>query len=626
MNFTPDFLDEIRARISVSEVVGRQVKLQRRGREFVGLSPFNAEKTPSFTVNDQKGFYHCFSSGKHGDIFRFIMETEGLSFPEAVERLAGQAGVPMPERTAQDREREKKRATLLDVMALSASFFENALRSDRGVAARRYLEERGLAPSTWQRFGIGYAPNDRYALKQFLAAEGVDQALMAESGMLIAGEDIAVSYDRFRDRITFPITDLKDRVIAFGGRAMNPDVPAKYLNSPETPLFHKGAILYNHANARKAAYDTQALIVAEGYMDVIALGLAGFNHAVAPLGTALTERQLQLVWRMTPEPVLCFDGDKAGLRAAFRALDLALPMLQPGYSLRFALLPQGLDPDDLIREQGKDAMQQVLDSAHPLSDMLWSREIRTGTWDTPERRAALEKALENRLSEISDQKVRHHYASDIQSRLARLWRRDAPPPARRGGRQGPGNGRRQAGANFRAPAGPRRLARPEQMAAGLGQREVLLLLAPIHYPDLLDRFSEKLAEIDFTTPELDRLRISLLDAASLPENLDRSHLIDHLANRGHGPALTRLEQAEAKAGRPMAAHVAKTGNVDGIIEQWQQAEKLHSKHTSLLRELHLTELAFGQDMTDENFARMKEIRAQIETLDGLDAAHEEQDL
>ena len=621
MNFSPDFLDEIRARLQVSEVVARQVKLQRRGREFVGLSPFNAEKTPSFTVNDQKGFYHCFSSGKHGDIFRFVMETEGLSFPEAVEKLAGEAGIPMPERSSYDIERDKKRTTLLDVMEKAAAFFENSLRSDKGTAARRYLEDRGLAPACWPRFRIGYAPRERYALKEFLATEGVSQDQMAESGMLIAGEDIAVSYDRFRDRIIFPITDLKDQVIAFGGRAMNPDVPAKYLNSPETPLFHKGTILFNHFAARKAAYDEHSLIVAEGYMDVIALNLAGFNHAVAPLGTALTERQLQLAWRMAPEPVLCFDGDKAGLRAAFRALDLALPHLRPGYSLRFALLPEGLDPDDLIRDQGRDAMMNVINGAHPLSAMLWSREVQAGSWDTPERKAALEKNLESKLSEITDQKVRHHYASDLRAKLNRLWQKGTQETSRSSlTRRHP----KPAFANQKTGRG---LMRPgAHLTPGLNRREVLLILAPIHYPELLDKFIERLAEVDFTSPELDRLRQSLLDAAALPENLDRSHLIDHLADRGHGPALNRLEQAEARAGRPMAAHVAKTGSVDGIIEQWLQAEKLHSKHTSLMRELHTTEMAFGQDMNDENFARMKEIRAQIETLEGLDAAHEEQDL
>ncbi len=627
MNFTPDFLDEIRARLPVSEVVMRQVKLQRRGREFVGLSPFNAEKTPSFTVNDQKGFYHCFSSGKHGDIFRFVMETEGLSFPEAVERLASDAGVPMPERSDHDREREKRRLTLLDVMTKAATFFEQSLQAPEAAAARQYLEGRGLAPPSWKRFGIGYAPPGRYALKQYLASAGIDQALMAESGMLIAGEDIAVSYDRFRDRIIFPITDLQNRVIAFGGRAMNPDVPAKYLNSPETPLFHKGAILYNHAAARKAAYDAGGVIVAEGYMDVIALNLAGFDHAVAPLGTALTERQLQLIWRMAPEPVLCFDGDKAGLRAAFRALDLALPHLKAGYSLRFALLPEGLDPDDLIRDKGREAMAEILAKAHPLSAMLWSREVQAGSWNTPERRAALEKNLEAKLSEITDPKVRHHYAADLKNRLSRLW---GSEPARqpRAGQPRPRAAAqpRAFGRDGRPPASQGLMRPPARLASGLNRREVLLALAPIHFPEILDRFTEKLAELDFSTPELDRLRQSLLDAAALPENLDRSHLIDHLADRGHGPALARLEQAEARAGNPMAAYVAKTGNIEGLIEQWLQAEKLHKKHTSLLRELHSTEMAFGQDMTDENFARMKEIRAQIDTLEGLEAAHEEQDV
>src|SRR6476646_2727773 len=330
MRFPPQFLDELRARLLVSEVVGRRVRLKKAGREWRGLSPFNQEKTPSFFVNDQKMAWFDFSSGKNGNIFDFVMMTEGLSFPEAVERLAGEAGLPLPTISRAEEARDERRKTLNDVMELAAKFFEATLAARAGAKARGYLAER-------------------FALKEHLGKEGITTPDMIEAGLLVAGDDIPVPYDRFRDRVMFPITDLRGRVIAFGGRALEKDVPAKYLNSPETPLFHKGDNLYNHQTARKATHDGASLIVVEGYVDVIAMVTAGFPGSVAPLGTALTENQLALLWKMADEPILCFDGDRAGQKAAYRAADLALPALLPGKSLRFALLPEGQDPDDLAR-------------------------------------------------------------------------------------------------------------------------------------------------------------------------------------------------------------------------------------------------------------------------------------
>ncbi len=337
MRFPPSLLDEIRARLSVSQVVSRKVPLKRAGREFKGLSPFKQERTPSFTVNDQKGFYHCFASGEHGDIFTFLVKTEGLSFPEAVERLAQEAGVPMPKASPRDAQIEDERARLYALLATASDFFEKQLTT-QAQEARRYLEKRGLGRDAISRFRLGYAPNSKSALKEHLAKAGFSTAEMVASGMLIAGDDIPVAYDRFRHRIMFPIADIKGRVIAFGGRALDPDAPAKYLNSPETPLFHKGTVLFNAHNARAAAHDKGQVIVVEGYMDVIALSEAGFPQTVAPLGTALTEDQLKLLWRMAPEPILCFDGDAAGRRAAFRAVETALPHLRPGFSVQFAFL------------------------------------------------------------------------------------------------------------------------------------------------------------------------------------------------------------------------------------------------------------------------------------------------
>ena len=325
MKFPPEFLDEIRTRLPVSEVAGKRVKLRKEGREWRGLSPFTSEKTPSFFVNDQKGFFHDFSSGKHGDAFAFLMETEGLSFPEAVERLAGMAGLPMPRASQAEAAEEKKRLSLLDVMGVAARLFEANLQAPIGARARGYLADRNLGAPVQQRFGLGYASPERFALRDALAAQGASAEAMIEAGLLVHGQDIAVPYDRFRDRVMFPIHDRSGRVIAFGGRAMEAGAKAKYLNSPETPLFHKGALLFNHHRARKSAHDVGSIIVVEGYIDAIAMSEAGFPNVVAPLGTALTPDQCQLLWAMASEPILCFDGDGAGRRAAFRAIETALP-------------------------------------------------------------------------------------------------------------------------------------------------------------------------------------------------------------------------------------------------------------------------------------------------------------
>src|SRR5207253_2065114 len=409
MRFPPQFLDELRARLPVSEVVGRRVRLKKAGREWKGLSPFNKEKTPSFCVNDQKMAWFDFSSGKNGNIFDFVMQTEGLSFPEAVERLAAQAGVPLPQVSQADEAREQRRRSLADIVELAAKFYEATLASRGGARGRGYLADRGLDPATQLRFRLGYAPAERFALKEHLGNQGISTDDMVEAGLLVAGDDIPVPYDRFRDRVMFPITDLRGRVIAFGGRALEKDAQAKYLNSPETPLFHKGGTLYNIAAARKAAHDGAQIVVVEGYVDVIAMVTAGYEAAVAPLGTALTEDQLALLWKMADEPLLCFDGDGAGRRAAYRAVDLALPHIKPGKTVKFALLPEGQDPDDLVRSGGREAISEIIDAARPLADMLWQRETEAGNFDTPERRAGLDQRIAEVTNVIGDTAVRKYY-------------------------------------------------------------------------------------------------------------------------------------------------------------------------------------------------------------------------
>src|SRR5260370_1064081 len=437
MRFPPQFLDELRARLPVSEVVGKRVRLKRSGREWKGLSPFNKERTPSFFVNDQKGFYHDFSTGTHGHIFTFRMESEGVTLPEAVERLASLAGLAMPTMSREAEAEEGRRRTLHDVIALAAKFFEATLASRAGARARGYLADRGLDAATQLKFHIGYAPSERFALKEHLGGLGVPVEDMIEAGLLVSGDDIPVPYDRFRGRVMFPIGDFTGRIVAFGGRALDKDAPAKYLNSPETPLFHKGRMLYNGAGARKAANQGAPVVAVEGYVDVIAMVTAGYEATVAPLGTALTEDQLALLWKMADEPILCFDGDAAGRRAAYRAVDLALPHIKPGKSLRFASLPQGHDPDDLIRSAGPGAIADVLAAARPLADVLWTREMEGGRFDTPERRAGLEARINEMMNTISDETVRRYYRQDLWQRLRNLT---APGPPDRPGWRGSGRG------------------------------------------------------------------------------------------------------------------------------------------------------------------------------------------
>src|SRR5262245_29816100 len=431
MRFSPQFLDELRARLPVSEVVGRRVKLRKAGREWKGLSPFNKEKTPSFFVNDQKQAWFDFSSGKIGSIFDFVMLTEGLSFPEAVERLAAEAGMLLPKVSQEEEAREEKRRTLADVMEMTAQFFEATLAGRGGARARGYLADRGLDPPTQVKFRLGYAPAERFALKEHLGNQGIPVEDMVEAGLLVTGDDIPVPYDRFRDRVMFPITDLRGRVIAFGGRALEKEAPAKYLNSPETPLFHKGTTLYNIAPARAAAHKGAPVIAVEGYVDVIAMVNAGYEAAVAPLGTALTPEQLALMWKMADEPVLCFDGDAAGRRAAYRGVDIALPLVKPGKSLKFASLPEDQDPDDLWRSGGRVAIEEVINASLPLAQVLWMRETEAGGFETPERRAALEARIGEVTAAIGDDTVRKYYRKEFGDRLRRLFEADERPAFRR---------------------------------------------------------------------------------------------------------------------------------------------------------------------------------------------------
>ncbi|MGE0063980.1 MAG: DNA primase [Xanthobacteraceae bacterium] len=638
MRFPPQFLDELRARLPVSEVVGKRVKLTRAGREWKGLSPFNKEKTPSFFVNDQKQAWFDFSSGKNGSIFDFVMQTEGTTFPEAVERLAQMAGMPLPKVSREDEARDAHRKTLHDVMELAAKFFETTLASRAGAKARGYLADRGLDSATQLKFRLGYAPADRHALKEHLGKQGIPVPDMVEAGLLVSGEDIPVPYDRFRDRVIFPITDIRGRVIAFGGRALEKDVPAKYLNSPETPLFHKGGTLFNIAAARQASHDGAPVVVVEGYVDVIAMVAAGFSAAVAPLGTALTEDQLGLLWKMADEPVLCFDGDKAGLRAAFRAAELALPRLKPGKSLSFALLPEGQDPDDLLRSAGRAAVEEVVKAAQPLAQMLWVRETEGQDFTTPERRAALEARIGEMMNQIADESVRKYYRQDFSARLQQFF----VPPQRSGGYDRPQGGafggpRRERGGerNWRADArGPSRnpgnratpyLVVSQQLAASplhrghrtaIPRREALLLQAALNHPWLLHDHMEDFASLEFRHADSERLKGAIIDLAAHDHAHEPEALAAALRERGLGEVMERVERAITTGGVWGAGPGA--GPQDVLIT-WGQLVGLHRQWHSLIKELKDAEQALGQDATEANFLRLRDVKARLSKMDGTEA-------
>jgi len=643
MRFTPQFLDELKARLPVSEVVGRRVKLVRSGREFKGLSPFNKEKTPSFFVNDQKQAWFDFSSGKNGSIFDFIMESEGVAFPEAVERLAQMAGVALPKVSYEDEQRDARRKTLHDVMELATKFFQDTLAGRTGAKARGYLADRGLDAATQVKFRLGYATNERFALKEHLGGHGIPVEDMVEAGLLVSGDDIPVPFDRFRDRVMFPIADLRGRVIAFGGRALEKDAQAKYLNSPETPLFHKGATLYNIAAARQASHDGAPVIVVEGYVDVIAMVSAGFAAAVAPLGTALTEDQLALLWKMADEPVLCFDGDKAGLRAAYRAVELAMPRLKPGKSLKFALLPEGQDPDDLVRSAGREAVAEVIGAAQPLAAMLWTRETEGHSFDTPERRAALEARINEVTAAIADDSVRKYYRQDFNARLAQFF---APAQGQgfgprgnfqRGQNQNFGqNWRGRGNSNWQPRNGaPQRPAFggknmpyvvvSQQLASSpvhrghrtaVPRREALILQAALNYPWLLHDHLEEFASLEFRHADAERLKSALVDIAAHAAAVDAEAVAADLSGRGLKEVMDRIAGAittqSVWGARPDAAS-------EDVLVTWQQLVALHRQWHSLTKELKDAEQALGQDASEANYLRLRDVKARLSKVEGTEA-------
>ena len=409
MKFSTEILNEIKDKISVSQVVEKTVQLKKRGKEFVGLSPFTKERTPSFTVNDEKQFYHCFSTNKHGDIFTFLVEVGGLSFPEAVEKLADEAGVQLRTFSPAEEEKFNKSKKLYKALEISKSFFSSQIFDNDNSLALRYLKNRGLSNDIINSYEIGYAPKGN-KLEKYLISNGVSHEIMTLAGMTIKDENKKDNfYDRFRNRIIFPIRDIRNRVVGFGGRVINTEDQPKYLNSPETPVFHKGGLLYNFSKIRPNIKNNDNLIVVEGYMDVVSLASKGLHNAVAPLGTALTETQLNLLWKETDSPIICFDGDKAGKQASFRASEIALKLLKPNKTLRFINLPDNLDPDDYIKNNGLENFNKYIKNASPLTAIIWDSCLQESNIETPEGKAGFETLLRRKLNLISDKSIKKHY-------------------------------------------------------------------------------------------------------------------------------------------------------------------------------------------------------------------------
>ncbi len=605
MSLPRGFLDELRARVSIVDVVSRKVRLVRKGHEYSGLCPFHNEKTPSFTVSGEKGFYHCFGCGAHGDALSFEMRANGLAFMEAVERLAAQAGMEVPQASPEEADQARRSASVLEAVEAACKFYEQRLRMPEGREALGYAERRALSEETISRFRLGYAPTGN-ALKAALVRDGWEESTLIEAGLIGRPDDGRSTYDILRGRLTFPIADKRGRVIAFGGRILGDGQP-KYLNSPDTPLFHKGHVLYGLAQARASAFETGRIVVVEGYMDVIAMSQAGLAEAVAPLGTALTEGHMAELWRVCDEPILCFDGDAAGQRAARRAAERALPELKPGHSLRFAVLPEGQDPDDLVKSGGKAAMEAVLAAARPLSDVLWEMTVEGRDVATPERRAALDRDIRELAARIKDEAVRGHYQHDLKERAYQLFR-----PQRQQGAQQPyvrkaqrpwrGKGEPERDQlQTPPPASPREARSNErQLAAALAVRPVyglrhLEALSRVRTSEAAVRefLDAMLGILSDVTEDADDAALAALLAARMPEACWAE-----ARDRAERLRLDRLEG----------------GDLDGRI-----ADLLSTlKDRALAEEIVAVQAAMEREFSEALWHRLRALRQERERLRGLD--------
>ena len=641
MRFSPDFLDQIRSRLSIVELVGRKVVLKKKGKHHEGLCPFHNERTPSFKVEEGRGDYHCFGCGAHGDHFSFLIETEGLSFPEAVERLAEEAGLPMPAPDPEAAAKAGRRKGLMDATEAATQWYQKQLAGPSGRAAREYIRRRGLDEKTVDRFRLGYAPGTSGALRGALHKDGFDDETLFAAGLLKQPEETGrVPYDYLRDRIVFPIADRRGRVIAFGGRSLG-DTRPKYLNSPDSDLFHKRKVLYGLDLARERALKGSRLAVVEGYIDVIAFDRSGICPAVAPLGTALTEEQLTELWRLTGEPIFCFDGDAAGKRAAEKAAAIALPMIEPGRSVRIAYLPTGEDPDDLLKSRGAPALEQVLDAAMPLVEAVWRLELDASPHETPEQIADLEKRLKARVSSIAEGTVQRLYRQAFDERFSEAF-------GTRGGfspEQRPSNDNRNfkrryprfKGHPSQRPEFELAQLRPEsvheanrwrtnelalkatlndpQMINKTTGREAVLLSMLVINPALIDPTVEDLGLIAFQNSEWESLRQGLIESAHGVFGLDSAALKNHLIRRGFGIAVDKLSR-DPHAVAMHGAYVRRAE--EELLDRWR---RLHGSYRleRLVEDLAVAERTLAEETTEASWQRFQALKAEMERLrsDGI---------
>jgi DNA primase len=588
MRFSDRFVDEVRGRLSLPDIIGRRVKLIRSGHSLKGCCPFHQEKTPSFHVYEKDGHYHCFGCEAHGDAIDFVRLTENLSFAETIERLAQSVGLELPRETPTETEDTQKRTRLRAAMEAACSFFEGELRGSNGWRARSYLAKRALQEDTWQRFRLGYAPSHQELLP-FLHKKGFTPAELQEAGLSVVGQS-GEHRGRFRDRVMFPILDRQGRVIAFGGRLLGPGEP-KYLNSPETPLFHKGHELYAQSEAAKSRSSTDDLLVCEGYMDVIALLQAGFKKAVAPLGTALTPQQLESLWRLSPEPVLCFDGDAAGQKAALRALERALPLLVPGKSLNFCLLPKGEDPASLLERGDGDALKKALSLKKPLLEMLWSMMTdKAGDVSTPERRAKWEKEIFETITPIKDETLKGHYRRFLQDKLFHHFR-----PQRKG--KGP----------VKAAVSTAPLSTLRANAAWLRARALLVTF--LNHPLLLQDEADFFLTLTFPSAGAEAIRLHLLDALHEEKKLDADALNAHLKDKGLEEALDAILQPDIYTHAPFAK---RTTLASDVTDGWHGL--LESRHLleEGIPEVRAWQTSLSKNMTPDVWTKVQRLRTSMD--------------
>lgn len=599
------FCDELRAKISIVDVVGSKIKLVRKGREYQACCPFHNEKTPSFTVNEAKGFYHCFGCGAHGDIIKFEMEANGLSFMDAIEKLAHKAGLQVPRISHESHEQVEKRNTAYDIMELAAKFFEKQLRLTGGAQARDYLARRGFDESIIAKFRLGYAPSNN-GLKALLASKNISETEMAELGLIAIPEDKnRRSHDFFRDRVMIPIMDKRGRVIAFGGRIMGDGQP-KYLNSPETPVFNKRRVLYNLNNAREAGYDAKSLIICEGYMDVIAMDKYGIHYAVAPLGTALTEDQIQEAWKVVAEPTCCFDGDSAGVRAAIRSIDRALPILKAGYSLKYAFLPDKQDPDEFLKAHGRDDFLKVIGETVPLKDLLWRKNTEGQPAVTPEQKALIEKNIKEEVAKITDEVVRGYYVQDMKEKIYQELGQGAWRKSRYSA------GKNDYQGSFRRREDPVSIPRVSAVSSiktnldDLGAQYVISAL--VCYPELAEEYEERLAGLEIRNPRLKQILDCLLDVVHEEEcGCACAELLGKLASQGLESDIKELlEFKMLKRQNPTVIDMR--ANLDRrLIEE--QLGQLESEIKECLRQIEVSD-----SFPEEVYNRYQSLKKEREAL------------